>query len=160
LRDIDFITKEMIDKLPPQNIEAEQSVLGAIIFDNEALPKALEILSPEDFYRDNHRKLYSAMIELFEKNEPIDIVTLTDHLRKNGLLDSIGGISYLSSLANAVPTSANIRHHAKIVREKAILRSLIQVSTQIASKVYEDSTDVDEMAVSYTHLTLPTTPYV
>jgi replicative DNA helicase len=145
LRDIDFITKEMIDKLPPQNIEAEQSVLGAIIFDNEALPKALEILSPEDFYRDNHRKLYSAMIELFEKNEPIDIVTLTDHLRKNGLLDSIGGISYLSSLANAVPTSANIRHHAKIVREKAILRSLIQVSTQIASKVYEDSTDADEM---------------
>ncbi len=145
MRDIDFITKEMIDKLPPQNIEAEQSVLGAIIFDNEALPKALEILSPEDFYRDNHRKLYSAMIELFEKNEPIDIVTLTDHLRKNGLLDSIGGISYLSSLANAVPTSANIRHHAKIVREKAILRSLIQVSTQIASKVYEDSTDADEM---------------
>lgn len=145
MRDIDFITRDMIDKLPPQNIEAEQSVLGAIIFDNEALPKALEILSPEDFYRDNHRKLYSAMIELFEKNEPIDIVTLTDHLRKTGLLDSIGGISYLSSLANAVPTSANIRHHAKIVREKAILRSLIQVSTQIASKVYEDSTDADEM---------------
>jgi replicative DNA helicase len=135
----------MTDKLPPQNIEAEQAVLGAILFDNEALPKALEILSTEDFYRDNHRRLYSSMIELFERNEPIDMVTLTDYLRKNGLLDSIGGISYLSYLANSVPTSANIRHHAKIVREKAILRSLIQVSTQITSKVYEDSTDADEM---------------
>jgi replicative DNA helicase len=145
LSKIDSFTKEMTDKLPPQNIEAEQAVLGAILFDNEALPKALEILSTEDFYRDNHRRLYSSMIELFERNEPIDMVTLTDYLRKNGLLDSIGGISYLSYLANSVPTSANIRHHAKIVREKAILRSLIQVSTQITSKVYEDSTDADEM---------------
>lgn len=145
MRDINFITKEMTDKLPPQNIEAEQSVLGAIIFDNEALPKALEILSPEDFYRDSHKRLYSSMIELFERNEPIDIVTLTDHLRKNGILDQIGGINYLSYLANTVPTSANIRHHAKIVREKAILRSLIQVSTHIQSKIYEDSSDADEM---------------
>lgn len=145
LRDINYIAKDMIDKLPPQNIEAEQSVLGAIIFDNEAMAKALEILSPEDFYKDTHKRLFNSMIELFEKNEPIDIVTLSDHLKKIGILDSIGGISYLSYLANIVPTSANVRHHAKIVREKSILRSLIQVSTQITSKVYEDSSDADEM---------------
>jgi replicative DNA helicase len=135
----------IIDKLPPQNIEAEQSVLGAIIFDNEALPKTLEILRPEDFYKETHRRLYNAMIGLFEKNEPIDIVTLTDYLRRNDELEAVGGISYLSYLANAVPTSANIRYHAKIVREKALLRSLIQAATHITSRVYEDSLDADEM---------------
>jgi replicative DNA helicase len=133
----------MIDKLPPQNIEAEQSVLGAIIFDNEAMAKALEILSPEDFYKDSHRRIFNSMIELFERNEPIDMITLSDHLKKAGIFESVGGISYLSYLANTVPTSANIRHHATIVREKAILRSLIQVSTMITSKVFEDSSDAD-----------------
>ncbi|BCB96724.1 replicative DNA helicase [Dissulfurispira thermophila] len=136
---------DIIEKLPPQNIEAEQAVLGAIIFDNEALPKALEILSSEDFYRETHRRLYNAMCELFEKNEPIDIVTLTDYLRRTDNLDTVGGISYLSYLANAVPTSANIRYHAKIVREKSLLRSLIQTATHITSRVYEDSLDADEM---------------
>jgi len=149
LRNIDLSQKDMsgniIDKLPPQNIEAEQSVLGAIIFDNEALPKTLEILRPEDFYKETHRRLYNAMIGLFEKNEPIDIVTLTDYLRRNDELEAVGGISYLSYLANAVPTSANIRYHAKIVREKALLRSLIQAATHITSRVYEDSLDADEM---------------
>ncbi|WP_333652212.1 replicative DNA helicase [Dissulfurispira sp.] len=136
---------DMIDKLPPQNIEAEQSVLGAIIFDNEALPKALEVLSSDDFYKETHRRLYNAMLRLFEKNEPIDIVTLTDYLRRTDELEAVGGISYLSHLANSIPTSANIRYHAKIVREKALLRSLIQAATHITSKVYEDSLDADEM---------------
>ncbi|MBI5212747.1 MAG: replicative DNA helicase [Nitrospirae bacterium] len=135
----------MIDKLPPQNIEAEQSVLGAIILDNEALPKALEVLGSEDFYKDTHRRLYNAMMGLFEKNEPIDIITLTDYLRRSDELDSVGGIPYLSNLANAVPTSANIRYHAKIVREKALLRALIKTATQITTEVYEDSRDADEM---------------
>lgn len=145
MRDVDLSQRDMIDKLPPQNIDAEQSVLGAIIFDNEALPKALELLSPEDFYKDTHRRIYNAVVGLFEKNEPIDIVTLTDYLRKNNELDSIGGISYLSYLANNIPTSANIRYHAKIVREKALLRALIQTATHITSRVYEDSLDADEM---------------
>ncbi|MDI6801342.1 MAG: replicative DNA helicase [Thermodesulfovibrionales bacterium] len=134
-----------IDRLPPQNIEAEQSVLGAIILDNESLPKALEILTQDDFYKESHRRLYDAIIDLFEKNEPIDIVTLTDHLRKNNELDAVGGISYLSNLANNIPTSANIRYHARIVREKALLRSLIRTATQIVSEVYEESRDADEM---------------
>jgi replicative DNA helicase len=145
LREVDLSQKDMIDKLPPQNIEAEQSVLGAIIFDNEALPKALEILSSDDFYKETHRRLYNAMIGLFEKNEPIDIVTLTDYLRRTDELEAVGGISYLSHLANSIPTSANIRYHAKIVREKALLRSLIQAATHITSRVYEDSLDADEM---------------
>ncbi|MCC6346011.1 MAG: replicative DNA helicase [Nitrospirales bacterium] len=134
-----------IDKLPPQNIEAEQSVLGSIIFDNEALPKVLEVLSPDDFYKESHRRLYNAMLDLFDRNEPIDIITLTDHLKKNSDLETVGGIAYLTTLANSVPTSANIRYHSKIVREKALMRALIQTATQITAKVYEDSLDADEM---------------
>jgi replicative DNA helicase len=134
-----------IDKLPPQNIEAEQSVLGAIIFDNEALSKAIEILAADDFYRESHRRLYSAMLELFNKSDAIDIITLTDYLRKNNDLDAIGGVAYLSTLANSIPTSANIRYHAKIVQEKALLRALIQTSTLINTKVYEDDMEADAM---------------
>ncbi|HXW68676.1 MAG TPA: DnaB-like helicase N-terminal domain-containing protein, partial [Dissulfurispiraceae bacterium] len=134
-----------IDKLPPQNIEAEQSVLGAIIFDNEALPKALEMLAADDFYRESHRRLYNAMLELFNRNEPIDIITITDYLRKTNGLDAVGGLAYLSNLANSIPTSANIRYHAKIVREKALLRALIQTATHINTKVYEDDLEADDM---------------
>lgn len=141
MRDVD----STLDKLPPQNIEAEQSVIGAIILDNEALPKAVEILSPDDFYRESHRRLYRAILDLFERTEPVDIITLTDYLRKSNELEAVGGLSYLSSLANSIPTSANIRYHAKIVREKALLRSLIRTSTHITTKVYEDNLDADEM---------------
>ncbi len=145
MREVDLVSKDMTDKLPPQNIEAEQSVLGAIIFDNEAMPKAIEILSADDFYKESHRRLYNAMCGLFEKNEPIDIVTLNEHLKRNDELEAVGGISYLSYLANTIPTSANIRYHAKIVREKSLLRALIQTATHITSRVYEDSLDADEM---------------
>ena len=134
-----------ISKLPPQNLEAEQSVLGAIIIDNEALSKTIEILNPDDFYKDSHRRLFNAMIGLFEKNEPIDIITLTDYLRRNNDLEPIGGMAYLSLLANSIPTSANIRYHSKIVREKALLRALISTSNNINAKVYEDNLDADEM---------------
>ncbi|MCL0040616.1 replicative DNA helicase [Thermodesulfovibrionales bacterium] len=134
-----------INRLPPQNIEAEQSVLGAIILDNEALPKAIEALSPDDFYKEAHRRLYKSIIALFERSEPIDIVTLTDYLRKSDEIEAVGGISYLSYLANSIPTSANIRYHAKIVSEKSMLRALIRTATQITSEVYENSRDVDEV---------------
>ncbi|MCL0074809.1 replicative DNA helicase [Thermodesulfovibrionales bacterium] len=134
-----------INRLPPQNIEAEQSVLGAIILDNEALPKAIEALSPDDFYKETHRRLYKSIIALFERSEPIDIVTLTDYLRKSDEIEAVGGISYLSYLANSIPTSANIRYHAKIVSEKSMLRALIRTATQITSEVYENSRDVDEV---------------
>lgn len=145
MRGVDSSTRDTIDKLPPQNLEAEQAVLGAIILDNEALPKVIEILSPEDFYKEAHRRLYNVIIGLFDETKPVDIITLTEYLRKNNELEAVGGISYLSHLANCIPTSANIRHHAKIIREKALLRSLIQTSSHIVSKVYEDNLDADEM---------------
>ncbi|MBM4128926.1 MAG: replicative DNA helicase [Nitrospira sp.] len=134
-----------LERIPPQNIEAEQSILGAILIDNEALTKALEVIDPEDFYKQSHRKIFNAMIELFEKNEPIDLITLSDQLRKSDELDGVGGVSYLASLVNMVPTSANIKYHSKIVREKGLLRSLLRASTEIASKVYEDNLDAEEL---------------
>lgn len=141
LKDIDTV----VDRLPPQSIEAEQAVLGAILLESEAITKAIEIVSPEDFYRESHRKIYNAMLELFEKNEPIDLITLTDHLRDKAQLDEVGGLSYLSHLATVVPTSANIRYHAKLVREKALLRSLIRVCTEIITKSYEEPEDAEQM---------------
>lgn len=135
-----------IQKLPPQNIEAEQAVLGAIIFDNEALPTALEVkLEADDFYKEAHRRIYRAILELYDKNEPIDIVTLTDYLRRSGDIEAVGGLTYLSALADSVPTSANIRYHTKIVREKALLRALIKTATNITSRVYEETTGADDL---------------
>jgi replicative DNA helicase len=134
-----------IDRLPPQNLDAEQSILGAILIDNEALPKALEIIDPEDFYKNSHRKIFDAMIDLFDKNEPIDLITLTDCLKRDDALESIGGISYLSSLVNMIPTSANIKFHSKIVREKALLRGLVRTTNDIANRVYEDNLDAEEL---------------
>ena len=132
-------------KLPPQNIEAEQSVLGGILIENEAINKVMEFLSIEDFYRDAHQKMFQAMVDLTEKDEPVDLITLTHDLRKKNQLDSIGGASYLASLIDSVPTAANIEYYAKIVKEKAILRKLIQTSTEIVTQSYEDRGDVEEL---------------
>ncbi len=134
-----------LDRLPPQNLEAEQSVLGAILIDNNALPKSLEILEEEDFYRIAHRKIFKAMIELFDKNEPIDIITLTDQLKKNNDIEVIGGVAYLSTLVNMVPTAANVRYHSSIVREKSLLRGLLRSVNEISSKVYEDNLDAEDI---------------
>ena len=132
-------------KLPPQNLEAEQSVLGAILIDNNALPRCLEILDPEDFYKGSHRKIFFAMTDLFDKNEPIDLITLTDQLKKNDELEAVGGIAYLSLMVNMVPTAANVRYHSHIVREKALLRGLVQSANEIASKVYEENLDAEDL---------------
>ena len=134
-----------IDRLPPQNVEAEQSIIGAILIDNEALPKALEIIGIDDFYKTSHRKIFRSMVELFDRNEPIDLITLTDYMKRSDELDAVGGVSYLSSLVNMVPTAANIKYHSKIVREKGLLRSLLSSATEIASKVYEDNLEAEEM---------------
>lgn len=137
--------ESQIDKLPPQNIEAEQSILGAILIDNEALTKALEVIDPDDFYKQSHRKIFQAMIELFERSEPIDLITLTNNMKKQDELDTVGGVSYLSSLVNMVPTAANIKYHSKIVREKGLLRNLLRSATEIASRVYEDNLEAEEL---------------
>jgi replicative DNA helicase len=130
-------------KLPPQNLEAEQSVLGGILIENEAINRVTEILDADDFYRDAHRKIFNALITLSERDEPADLITLTNELRKADHLDSIGGASYLASLIDSVPTAANIEYYAKIVKEKAILRKLIQTSTEIITQSYEDRGDVE-----------------
>ena len=130
-------------KLPPQNIEAEESILGGILIENEAINRVTEILDPDDFYRDAHRKIFNALINLSERDEPADLITLTNELRKIDQLDSIGGASYLTSLIDSVPTAANIEYYAKIVKEKAILRKLIQTSTEIITQSYEDRGDVE-----------------
>jgi len=131
-------------KLPPQNIEAEQSVLGGILIENEAINKVMEILSAEDFYRDAHRKIFYAMINLSERDEPADLITLTNELRKINQLDSVGGASYITSLIDSVPTAANIEYYAKIIKEKALLRKLIETSTEIITQSYQDRGEVEE----------------
>jgi len=134
-----------LDKLPPQNIEAEQSILGAILIDNDALPRALEIIDIGDFYRQSHRTIFNAMVELFEKNEPIDLITITDCLKRREEIDAVGGVFYLSSLVNMIPTAANIKYHSKIVRERALLRGLLRSANEIASRVYEDNFEAEEL---------------
>jgi len=133
------------DKIPPQNIEAEQSVLGAILLDNDALHEAVELLTPDDLYRESHRKVFQAMCELYNKSEPVDLITLAEYLSGKGELESIGGVQYLSSLASFVPTSANVKYHSKIVREKALVRNLLHSVTDIAKNVYDNDLDTDEL---------------
>jgi replicative DNA helicase len=132
-------------KLPPQNVEAEQSILGAILIDNNALIAALELIVEDDFYKESHRRIFSSMAELFDRNEPIDIITLTDQLKRKNDFEAVGGANYLASLVSMVPTSANVRYHSKIVREKAMLRGLLRSVTDIASNVYESELDPEEL---------------
>jgi replicative DNA helicase len=133
------------DRLPPQNLEAEQSVLGAVLLENNALMKCLEVVSSEDFYRESHRKIFLAMLDLFDKNEAIDLVTITEQLNKKDELEGVGGVSYLTSLVNQVPTAANVVYHSKIMREKALMRSLLMSCTDVAGKIYEDANEADEL---------------
>ncbi|MEE8329734.1 MAG: replicative DNA helicase [Thermodesulfovibrionia bacterium] len=134
-----------LDRLPPQNIEAEQSVLGAILLENAALSSVIEILAPEDFYKSSHKKIFLAMRDLYEKNEPIDLITLTEQMSRKEQLEEVGGASYLSSIVNQVPTSANVRYHSKIVKEKALLRGLITTATEIVSMGYDEGVEVNEL---------------
>jgi replicative DNA helicase len=124
-------------RLPPQNLEAEMSVLGGALLENEAINRALEVLRPEDFYRESHRKIFSALITLSNRNEPADLVTLTTALKEEGAIEEVGGSSYLSTLVDYVPTAANIGYYCKLVKEKAIARELIKVATEIAGRGYE-----------------------
>lgn len=130
------------ERVPPQNIEAEQAVLGAMLIDKEAIAKTTEVLSADDFYREAHRVIFSAMLELYNKNEAVDMVTVTEILKRDNKLEDIGGIAYITSLANVVLTAANVKYHAEIVAEKSVLRQLVRVSTEIAAMGYEANEDV------------------
>lgn len=135
----------LTQRLPPQSVEAEVSVLGGILLENDALNKVLEILNESDFYRESHRKIFSAIIALYERSEPADLITLSEELKRLNQLEAIGGIDYLSSLVNTVPTAANIVYYSKIVKEKSLLRKLINRATDIISQGYEHSGEVDDL---------------
>ncbi|WP_058300570.1 replicative DNA helicase [Gorillibacterium timonense] len=132
----------LLERVPPQNLEAEQAVLGAILLDGESLVTAMERLTGDDFYRTSHRYIFDGMISLSEGDEPVDLVTLTAKLQARGQLDEVGGVTYLSELANAVPTAANIDYYAQIVEEKSMLRRLIRAATQIVTNGYASEDDV------------------
>ncbi|MFK3936748.1 replicative DNA helicase [Alkalihalobacillus sp. NPDC078783] len=131
------------DRTPPQNIEAEQAVLGAIFLSDAALITATEKLMPEDFYRASHQRIYQVMVELAEKGEPVDLVTVTSDLQDRKWLEEIGGVAYLGDIANAVPTAANVEYYSRIVEEKSVLRRLIRVATDIAAEGYASEEEVD-----------------
>lgn len=132
-------------KIPPQNIEAEQSVLGAMLIDEDAIGTSLEILDADWFYEDAHRRIYSAILDLYNNRKNVDLITLSDKLRNDGILDLIGGQTYLSQLAEIVPTAANVSYYAQIVKEKGILRCLIKNATQIVTECYSGQEKVDEV---------------
>ncbi|MET3657666.1 replicative DNA helicase [Sporosarcina psychrophila] len=136
---------QMIDRVPPHNNEAEQSVIGAIFLEPQALITAAELLMPEDFYRMAHEKIFQTMITLSDKGQAIDVVTVTEELSAKKELEDVGGISYLMEIANSVPTAANIVHYARIVEEKALLRRLIRVATSIVEDGYAREDEVEAL---------------
>ena len=137
-----------LDKLPPQNIEAEMAVLGSLLIDEEAIAVAIESLTKDSFYKDIHKKIFEAVLDLYSANKAIDLITLTDELKRKGILEEVGGVSYLTALVNSVPTAANIAHYVNIVKEKSILRTLINNSTKIVSLCYESEGNIDEVVDS------------
>lgn len=132
-----------LEKLPPQNIDAEQSVLGSILIDKNAIIKVADIIKPEDFYKETHRMIYETMIELYEKIEPIDVLSLSNKLEEKNQLELVGGRSYLATLTNSVLTAANIINYAQIVQKKSTLRRLITIAGEINVLGYEEAEDVE-----------------
>lgn len=134
-----------LEKVPPQNIEAEMAVLGSTLIDEDAISVATEKLTPDSFYKDVHRKIFEAICALYSANKAVDLITLTDELKRSSLLDSIGGVTYLTGLVNSVPSAANINHYVDIVKEKSIVRTLINNSTKIISLCYGAEGNTDEL---------------
>ena len=136
---------EDISRIPPHSVESEQSILGSIILDKDAIITVAETINPSDFYKEAHKIIYESMLKLNSNNEPIDLITLIEELRKEGHLDNIGGISYLTSLSTIVPTTSNVKYYANIVKEKSVMRQLIKASNEIINLGYDASTDVQEI---------------
>src|SRR3989344_641796 len=138
-------TKDLL-KLPPQDLDAEQSVLGALMIDKDAIYTIVDILNPSDFYKKAHSLIYETILKLWERHEPIDILSVTAELRKNEILKEIGGAAYLTDLVNSVPTSSHVLHYGKIVKEKRILRELINASAEITDKAFHpENEDIDTL---------------
>ena len=135
----------LLKKTPPQSVEAEKTALGGILLSNKNLNVVLSIISPEDFYKDSNRKIIDKIISLVDKGKPIDVVTLSEELQKEGTLDEVGGASYVSSLMDGIPKSLNVEFYAQIIKEKSLLRQLILSSAKIISSSYEQREDADQL---------------
>jgi len=137
------MAKELTEKLPPQNNDAEQSLLGCLMLDKDAIVKVIDFIKAEDFYKGIHQDIYQAMADLYERSNPIDILSVSARLKERNKLESIGGSAYLTSLINTVPTATHVSNYAKIVREKKILRDLISASQEIGLSAFDESEEVD-----------------
>lgn len=136
---------ELLNRIPPHNLEAEQAVLGALLIAPESLATVAEILRPEDFYGEGHRAIYLTLKEMAEAGRPIDLLTVTEELQGKGLLEQVGGATYLATLAGAVPTAVHVEYYAGIVAEKGLLRSIIEACTRIASRGYEEGAESESL---------------
>ncbi len=134
-----------LNKLPPQNIDAEESIISAILLDRNALIEIVDLLEPEDFYKKAHQEIFKAAVKLFSDNEPVDLVTLANKMKESGKLEEVGGATFLAQIVDTVPMAVNASHYAKIVKDKAILRVLIEKSSHITEKCFDDRGDVDEI---------------
>jgi replicative DNA helicase len=136
---------EDITRVPPHSVESEQSILGSILLDKDAMITVAEIISPDDFYKEAHKIIYESMVSLSNKSEPIDIITLTEELKGKGHLTDVGGISYITSLSTVVPTTSNVKFYTDIVKEKSVLRKLIKASNDIIKLGYEKSIKIEDV---------------
>ena len=136
---------EMTNRIPPQNIEAEQSILGALMISKDAIASVLGQIQPEDFYVNRHAEFFKAILSLYQKNEAIDVVTVVDELNKLNTLDKAGGREYIVDVLNSVPTAANVHHYVEIVKEKSMLRKMITSGTNVVTKAFEDSEESEEI---------------
>ncbi|MFW6143758.1 MAG: DnaB-like helicase N-terminal domain-containing protein, partial [Patescibacteria group bacterium] len=132
-------------RLPPQNEEAERSILGALLLDEDAIVQVVDNLRGEHFYHDRHKKIYQAIYDLFERREPVDMITVTNELQTMGALEEVGGASYLAELVNSVPTSAHASYYSEIVRECAAKRRLISVAGKISELGFKEESEADEL---------------
>lgn len=143
---------QILDRLPPQNLDAERSTLGAMFLEKESIFRAMEILRPGDFYKDAHRLIYQTVLDLTNRGEPVDLVTVTEELRQKNQLEKIGGITYLTELAGSVPTAAHVEFYARIVEEKSLLRQLIRAATEIVTLGYDSQDEVNNIIDQAEHL--------
>ncbi len=139
------LTELLGSRIPPHSLEAERAVLGALLLDRESLPRAIEILRPPDFYKEGHRIIFGAMLGLFERNEPVDLLTLSEELRRQGMLEQVGGAAALAALVEEAATAAHVTSYAHIVREKSLLRDLIRSATEIITQSYDQRDDVEAL---------------
>lgn len=132
-------------RVPPHNIEAEQSVLGSLMLDNDAIVKIADFLRPDDFYKNSHKEIFEAMLDLYEERDPIDVLSTSNKLEEKNKLEEIGGSSYVASLVNSVPSASHVAHYAKVVQKKGMLRKLISAANNIVETGYSETKDVDEL---------------